>query len=626
MIQVDNIIFMKEHFPFVWDAYREAEDKQDSSLVEIVPSRREGFPTLCCHGEDRDTFLHSRYDPLREAQTIVNGYEEVEEYKHVIFYGTGLGYHIIEFLERYPHLSFSIYEPVPEVFAAFLAHNELKNLPVRRMHEIMVETSPKDAQAFLHRTITQIQENILFVDLPSYRTAFSEKYQSFARLFKEVVSSRRISLATDFTFEKRWIINSLLNFKEVLNTPNILTERAGWFKDKPAILVSAGPSLDYEIENLRYIKENGLAYIFSVGSAVNSLINAEIHPHAQCTYDPGAANQKMVFARITEKGITDIPLIFGSSVGFEVLDNYPGKTKLHMITSQDTISSYLLKLDDETRLDGVMDAPSIAVVTLQLLYKLGFNPIILVGQNLAYADNRHYAGGIEYGKDFRIDPDKAKGLVQVKDVTGNEIYTSPGFDRMRMNMEYYIQSMEGIEVINTTREGADIKGTTYKLLDELIAGNLFSHQVVDSDWCNIPATDYDREYLKKRFTRLKSDYNQLRTQLQGVISVLKEIKLYQETNNREQLNRCWPKFDRAFNKVKKNSFFKMVIQPMNRVIFELFFNQISAIRFEPDPIRKADMVVNESGKAIYGSLIDLQSITPIMSDLEGLVETDEISG
>jgi len=37
------------------------------------------------------------------------------------------------------------------------------------------------------------------------------------------------------------------------------------FKDKPAILVSAGPSLDYEIENLRYIKENGLAYISQSG-------------------------------------------------------------------------------------------------------------------------------------------------------------------------------------------------------------------------------------------------------------------------------------------------------------------------------------------------------------------------
>lgn len=625
MISVDNIVFMKENFPLVWDAYREAEGKQDSSLVEIMPSRQEGFPTLCFHGEDRDTFLHSRYNPLREAQTIINGYEEVEKYKHVIFYGTGLGYHIKEFLERYPHLSFSIYEPVPEVFAAFLAQNELKNLPKRRLHEIMVETSPGDAEAFLNRTITQIQENILFVDLPSYRTAFSEKSQSFVKLFKDIVSSRRSSLATDFAFEKRWIVNSLLNFKEVLNTPNILAEHAGWFKDKPAILVSAGPSLDYEIENLRYIKENGLAYIFSVGSAVNSLINAGIHPHAQCTYDPGAANQEKVFARITEEGITDIPLIFGSSVGFEVLDNYPGETKLHMITSQDTISSYLLKLDDDTQLDGVMDAPSIAVVTLQLLYKLGFNPIVLVGQNLAFGDNRLYASGIDYWQGVNFDSQAKKGLIKVIDVEGNEIYTSPGFDQMRMNMEYYIQSMEGIEVINTTRGGADIKGTTYRLLDELIAENLFSHQIVDPDWCKIPTTDYDREYMKKRWFKLKKDFFQLKEQLQEVNSVLEEIRQLKEVRNVAQLNQYWPKFDRAFNRVKKNSFFELVIRPMNRVTYELFFNQTAAIRFESDPIRKADMLMKGIGKAIHDSFIDLERLNTIMIALEDNINKVEDS-
>ena len=115
------------------------------------------------------------------------------------------------------------------------------------------------------------------------------------------------------------------------------------------------------------------------------------------------------FCAYNQEKITDIPLIFSSSVGFEVLQNYPGTSLLHMITSQDTISSYLLKLDNNTQLDGVKDAPSIAVVTIQLLYKLGFNPIILVGQNLAYADNKHYAEGISYASGLRIDPVKTHG-------------------------------------------------------------------------------------------------------------------------------------------------------------------------------------------------------------------------
>ena len=89
-----------------------------------------------------------------------------------------------------------------------------------------------------------------------------------------------------------------------------------------------------------------------------------------------------------------------------------------------------------------MDAPSIAI-TVQLLYKLGFNPIILVGQNLAYADNKHYAEGISYASGLRIDPVKTQGLIKTKDVEGKEVYTSLSFDRMRVGLEHHIKSMDG---------------------------------------------------------------------------------------------------------------------------------------------------------------------------------------
>ncbi len=378
--------------------------------------------------------------------------------------------------------------------------------------------------------------------------------------------------------------------------------------------MSAGPSLDYEIDNLRQIKKKGSAYIFSVGSAVNSLLSAGIHPDAQCTYDPGANNQNMVFARITEEGINDIPLIFGSSVGYEVLQNYPGKNKLHMITSQDTISSFLLKLDDETQLDGVIDAPSIAVVTLQLLYKLGFNPIILVGQNLAYADNRHYAKGIGYEKKFRIT--KTDGLIRIKDVEGKEVYTSLGFDRMRKNMEYFIQGMADVKVINTTRGGADIKGTTYQTIDELMTSGVFSCNVVETEWYKIPPTVYDRDHLHRQFNRLEKDYQQLPGLLEQVNGTLEEIRVLKENRKYGQINRCWPKLDQVFNKVRKNTFYKQVIQPMNRVTYSLYFEKLPAVRFEPDQGLKAEVIISSLGRAIYDSLVDLQKLIPVMDTLK----------
>lgn len=157
MILVDNILFMKERFPMVWDAYREIELKQDEYIIEEMPTRLENYPTLCVHRGDRSYYLHSRYDPLREAQTITDNID-ANSYDHVIFYGIGLGYHIQAFLNKYPHLSFSIYEPIPKVFETYLSYFDLRNLPQRRLREIVVETSPQDARNFLQRTITQIQK------------------------------------------------------------------------------------------------------------------------------------------------------------------------------------------------------------------------------------------------------------------------------------------------------------------------------------------------------------------------------------------------------------------------------------------------------------------------------------
>lgn len=618
MISVDNILFMKERFPLVWDAYREAELKQNDYILEETPTRLDHCPTLCVHRGNRSYYLHSRYDPLREAQTIIDNID-VDSYDHVVFYGIGLGYHIQTFLDRYPHLSFSIYEPIPEVFEFYLSHFDLRDLPQRRLREIAVETSPQVVRDYLQRTIAQIQKNILFVDLPSYRNAFPEQHSAFLKLFKEIVSNQRISLATNVAYEKRWIINSLLNFKTVLNTPNIIVERNGYFKDKPAVLVAAGPSLDYELENLKYLKENGLAYIFSVGSAINSLLASGIKPHAQCTYDPSENNQKKVFSRITKEQITDIPLIFGSSVGFEVLQNYPGKHKMHMITSQDTISSYLLQIEDNTQLDGVYDAPSIAVVTLQMLYKLGFNPIILVGQNLSYGDGRLYAEGIDYWKGALLDYKTVGALIKIKDVAGNEVYTTPSFNQMRIAMESVIRSTEKVKFINTTRGGAHIEGTEFCYLDQMVAENFFNEQVVEPSWYDIPVTNYNREYLKKRFYRFKKDYEELVPSLVRVLEIISEIDAWKEKGSHRNIDYCWPKLDDAFKKVTRNQVFKSVLRPMNRVAIEALFAQIPIIRHESDPVHKAEEAVGLYGRVVKGCLVDMQLIAPCIAELDEIV-------
>ncbi len=354
----DNILFLKKNHPKLYEEIENTNSCNFQSNITLENTRN-NQKTIKVRKDEKDFYLHSKYDPLREAETIINKLEEresIDENSHVIFYGLGLGYHIDAFTQRHPNTSFSLYEPSVEVFQYFLDNINLKKLPNDNLEILLLEHEPNHVDIFLSILFKKINKKIILVDLPIYENVFEEQYKDFFGKFKEFIKSKRGNLHTNYAFQKRWIINSMKNLKEVLSTPNILAEKIGAYKNKTAILVAAGPSLNDEIENLRYIKDNGLAYVFSVGSALNTLIYNDIYPHAACTIDPGVFNQN-VFKIIKEKGISDIPMIFGSSVGYETLENYPG-IKYHMITSQDAVAIYYLKNDNGDAINVVSDAPT----------------------------------------------------------------------------------------------------------------------------------------------------------------------------------------------------------------------------------------------------------------------------
>lgn len=429
---------------------------------------------------DKIRYLHSKYDPEHEAARLIEKWTNVEQYEQVLFVGIGLGYHIKQFANQYPAMKFSIYEPNPEVLVQFFTHINIKDWPLKNVQSIFTGTDKQQLTIEIQKLLNN-GKNILVIPLTAYETIYVNELTFIMKALKEQLLHERTNVATNAAFQKRWTINSIKNFPYVMKTPNILHDvNPSIFKDKPAIIVSAGPSLSEEFENLRYIKEHGLAYIFSVGSAINALISHDIYPDAACTYDPQAHNYRVIQI-IKDKGITEIPLIFGSTVGYETLENYPGPM-LHMLINQDTISSYFLHSNESKNLEILHDAPSIAVVTFELLCRLRASPIILVGQNLAYLQNRHYAEGISYGNGSEfISDDKLKNLPTVKNVYGEEVPTNEGFNQMRRQLELFIQSHPRVKVINTTKGGAHIEGTEFIELDQVMQQYLTSKSV-KNDW------------------------------------------------------------------------------------------------------------------------------------------------
>ena len=597
MILVDNRNVLRLKNRDLLNRMTEVEKNPKTENIIVEPAKT-GVQTLKILIDGKTQYVHSKYDPEKDAQRFVDKFEN-ENIKHVLFVGTGLGYHIKKFTEAHPGTKYSIYEPDEEVLLTYLGNAKLNELPLNNLMGIFTGIDEETFMGELKALLQSSNGVLKIITLPVYEKIYSEQIESIMKALVESMKIKKSTLVTNVSFQKRWTINSIKNFPKVLETPNILHDiDKNAFKGKPAIIVAAGPSLNEEFENLRYIKEHGLAYIFSVGSAINALIEHAIYPDAACTYDPQGHNYKVI-QKIKENGISEIPLIFGSSVGYETLKDYPGKM-LHMLINQDTIAPYYINNPEEIKV--VNDAPSIAVVTFQLLKMLGCSQIILVGQNLAFQSNNRYAAGINH--DFiknELTEKEKKSLLNIKDVHGNDIQTNDSFNKMRNQLEMYIKVYQDLEVINTTIGGAHIEGTEFKFLSSVITEKLTETTKVKPYWFEGKNT-YKLSYSEKQRGIIQSAKQRLNQEINSSLKVLHDINNAASMRRLKDLEETFVRFDKEFNKVKDNTFYKVYIEPMVRVQNQRLSEETQAVKYEKDIIKKGFSIV----KLFEGFLKDCQ--------------------
>jgi len=594
----DNITYLKQNDFKLYEALKKRETNPEISNV-FLEDTKNGFKTLRIEKNNRSVLLHSKYDPQREAEVIINLLERREAITpdtHVIFYGLGLGFHIDAFIKRYPNNNFSIFEPSVECLIDFLGQIQLRNYSARRLKYFQGEYDSSVLSGFIRAVLTNASRHTIVCCLPSYQSIFEKEYQKFLNQFRDEIKITRNVIHTNYAYKKRWIVNSLINFKDILHTPNILIEHADKFKGKKAILVSAGPSLDYEIKNLKLIKEKGLAYIFCVGSAINTLTYNDIKPDAMCTFDPTELNNQLVFKKINELKIDTVPMIFGTSVGFEVLQNYNGP-KFHMITTQDTIGPYFLKRASGLPIELVRDAPTIAIVTLELLHILGFEEIILVGQNLAYLNKKNYAEGIEYYENQEINESES---IKAEDVTGNSVYTTDTYLSMKRIMESYIEAYK-MNVTNTTRGGIKIEGTKYMELDQVIIEKLKSSIVNAKIFEEICQTDlYDHDYLETQYIKMEKALESYMGLLAAIRQQLIKTEELIINKNEKQATYMHKKLDDLIKKLEANDFAIVFAFPMNRVEYVLLAKKIEQVKLETNELKKIGELIT-----LYKNFVNL---------------------
>lgn len=590
-------------------------DHQQPTGQVIVEQAKTGVPTMKVIQDGKTQYLQSKYDPEKEAQRFAGKFAE-EPIHYVLFVGIGTAYHIEAFMEDHPDAKFAIYETNEEVLHAYLSNFRLDRLPVRNLLKIFTGIDQKQVTVEVQQLLAQSNNVLKIITLPVYEKMYGEQVNGILEKALEAIKNKHSSLTTNVAFQKRWTINSIKNFPTVLQTPNILhdIDRSA-FEGKPAIIVAAGPSLNEEFENLRYIKEHGLAYIFSVGSAINALIEQGIYPDAACTYDPTERNQ-VVFTKLKDKGIKEIPLIFGSSVGYETLQNYPGSL-FHMLTNQDTIAPNYLEHSDQ--INVVSDGPSIAVMTFQLLAQLGCSQIILVGQNLAYQNNKRYAEGIQYDHvENELSEIEQKNTMIVKDVYGNSVQTNEGFIRMRQQIEMYISHYRNIEVFNTTKHGAHIEGSVFVELNSLLEQKLKENVVKDIQIDT--SNNYNIRYVNDRIIQMERNKKQLERNLQLAFNVLKRMNSAVKSKQLKELDKMFNQLDDQINNIRKNHYQMAFVEPMLRVHQEKMVELTREVRYETNLLKKGERIAHIFMNYIMDCESHIQSVSPYVKEMHDEIE------
>lgn len=152
----DNTIYLRDNFPLLYNGIEDKDNKIKDIYISVEDTKDKNKTLQIKDKEGQSIYLHSKYNPIREAQAIINKFKEkenIDENTHIIFYGLGLGYHIDLFIKEYPDVDFSLYEPSVEIFNYFLENRNLKDYSRGNLKSIQCEYNNQILEEFLTKII-----------------------------------------------------------------------------------------------------------------------------------------------------------------------------------------------------------------------------------------------------------------------------------------------------------------------------------------------------------------------------------------------------------------------------------------------------------------------------------------
>lgn len=462
--------------------------------------------------------LSSSYDSMYAAETFFEERVVIKPYAVYYLLGFGDGKVIEKYRETMDDTNILVvYEPNPEVIFCMMQTEDYSSVFTDKRIIFLLEGLN---DSILDALVSQITtyDNYRLTDLqilPAYDVLYPEKCRMFIDMVvyyqKKVVLNRNtetdakmklteniLSNMYDYTFQ-----SNLYLLKEEIQKENLA--------DIPAIIISAGPSLDKNIEELK--QAEGKAFLIGVDAALKALIRHGIHIQLGITVDP--AKDMTLFG---EEGIQDIPMVLEDYSTKELVAVHKNRHFYSMGYGSEYMASVCEKLAGY-KVPALPTGGSVATEAFALAELLGFKTIILVGQDLAFTNGRGHVSSVCDDEEKNKEHLAHRVLTTVPDIDGNPVQTD-------MQMSVYIEWFgkeayrvrDSIRTIDATEGGARIPNTEVMPLREVIAQECRRTADFDAIIRRTPDT-----FTKEQQEQVLAEYSRIPKELERLQKTLEKI-------------------------------------------------------------------------------------------------------
>jgi hypothetical protein len=354
-------------------ALEEARSPADFEVVE-TPS---GSPTARLQG----TYLHSRYNPAKEARRIVNEEAGVLASAGVVL-GFGFGYLVEAFCEAFPGKPLVVVEQDTGLFLQALKARDLRNLlSLPNIHWHLGD----EPEAIMMSIETLPLQQLCILRLRPLLASRSEYYHRVEALLFSIFDKREVNLNTLRRFGQLWVRNLFSNLDRFAGNPGINVAQ-NRFSGVPALVMAAGPSLDEVLPHLKALKERML--IVAVDTSYRFCKNQGVEPDFLVSVDPQYWNSRHLDWLELEQTV-----LVSESSAYPRIFRSGGKEAevILFVSSFFPLGKYIEEIIGQRGLIGA--GGSVATAAWDVCRYLGCPSIYMAGLDLGFPGKRTHSRG-----------------------------------------------------------------------------------------------------------------------------------------------------------------------------------------------------------------------------------------